>query len=472
MTSVLGPFGRLGRFGSFRTRLAGIEIEIQLVFVAWLGVIGIAAGRNDVTLVTWILVAGGGVLIHELGHALAYRAFGVEPRIVLSAVFGLTYGDALPPARSVAVSMAGPATGLAIGIVGLALAAVLGPSDGLIGVVIGDLQFVGFGWAVLNVLPVQPLDGGQALRDALVATGRRDADRLALLVSIAAAAGIAIVAAASNYFVLIVFMAWFAASNLEDLRTLSDDRLRGRLNTHARRLMEGDSDGAIAGFEEVQRTAQSRSVAEAALAGRAFAFLAVGRWQEADAAHSQLTGPSSERLLRASIALHHGHLDPGLAALLAERSDAISAMGTARALVDTARLDDVLAQVPLLTDGESLRARRTLLVGLHFDGFHEAAVDIGEALFAQHPILNEVAYFVSSSLAALGRTEESLAWLERAVDQGARHVSYLDRDENFAELRSLPGFTAIRDRIVGDEALRPQIGELLGDSASDVGARG
>ena len=132
------------------------------MFVAWLAILALASGRNDLALVTWVVVAGLAVLIHELGHAFAYRAFGVQPRIVLSAVFGLTFGDELPPTRSLVVSLAGPATGIALGLVSIGLAVVIGPGDGH-ALVVEDLAFVGFGWALLNLLPIQPLDGGQAV---------------------------------------------------------------------------------------------------------------------------------------------------------------------------------------------------------------------------------------------------------------------------------------------------------------------
>lgn len=462
----------LGRFGQIRTRLAGIDIEIQLVFVAWLVILGLASGRNDATLVTWVVVAALGVLVHELGHAFAYRAFGVEPRIVLSALFGLTFGDVLPPARSLVVSLAGPATGIVIGLVSIGLAAVIGTSDGLARTVVEDLAFVGFGWALLNLLPIQPLDGGQAVRSVLVGTGVRDAERIALVISILAAAVIGIVALSAGYVFLVLFMIWFAADNVSEFRALGEDHLRARLNQLGRRLMEGDADAAIAGLEDVERAARSQSVAESARSGLAFALLAEGRWEEAEGVFRRLSSPSNEALLRASIATHHGHLDRRFAAMLGTRVDAVSAMGAARALVATGNLDAVLDQVEALPPGDWTWAQRTLLVGLNLDRCHEEAVHVGTMFHEREPVWNEVASFVASSLGALGRTEEAFDWLVRAADLGASYVTYIERDPNLEAVRALPGYPAVHDELVANAGGRgPDTGALLGDAASDVGGK-
>jgi len=468
---MTGASEGLSRFGQVRIRLAGIDVEIQLVFVAWLAILALASGRRDLTLVTWIVVAGLAVLIHELGHAFAYRAFGVQPRIVLSAVFGLTFGDELPPARSLVVSLAGPATGIALGVVSIGLAAVV-PDDGLGRVIVEDLAFVGFGWAVLNVLPIQPLDGGQAVRAVIAAAGWRDAERIALIISIVAAAMIGIAAIASGYVILVLFMAWFAAGNVAEFQALGDDRLRAQLNRLGRQLMEGDADAAIAGLEEVARKARSRSVREAALTGRAFALLSEGRADDAERDFRLLIRPQAADLLSASIALHHGRLDPDLAALLADHPDAASAMGSARAILDAGRLDEVLDRALALPDDASTVATRTLLVGLHFDGEHDAAVRVGELLFNREPTWNEVAYFVASSLAALGHDEEALTWLARSAELGAGYFTYIDGDRNLARIRGLPDYGPIHDMLVENAAgHRPNTGALLGDAASDVGGK-
>ena len=467
---MIPDVGRLGRFGRLTVHVTGVEIEIHAIFVVWLVLLGFAAGRTGATVAIWVVVAGGSVLVHELGHAFAYRAFGVTPRIVLSALFGLTYGADLPPRRGIVVSLAGPATGVAIGLAGLAVWTALPSADGLVAVALGDLVFVGFGWAVINLLPILPLDGGQALRVAITATRWRGAEAASLALSLTAAIAVAVAGAAAGYPFLAVFMIWCGLASFEGLRELRESPLRARLNLHGRQLMSGEPAAAIAGLAEIERTARSRSVAADALAGLAFALLADGRWDEAAGALARHPQPAAQALLRAAIELSDGRLDSRLAALLAERHDAVAAMGTMRAVADTGRLGDVLFQADGLDPGPSSAALRTMLVGLNLDGFHEQAVRVGELLHAREPTWNEVSYFVASSLGALGRTDDALAWLERAAEHGAGYAAYIEHDPNLETARARPAYTPIRDRIASNAAdRRPGTGALLGDASTDAG---
>ncbi|HEX5040061.1 MAG TPA: hypothetical protein VFW95_08010 [Candidatus Limnocylindria bacterium] len=467
---MIPDVARLGRFGQLTVHLAGIQIELHAIFVAWLLVLGLAAQRTGVSLAIWVVVAGVAVFVHELGHAAAYRAFGVTPRIVLSAVFGLTYGAELPLARSIVVSLAGSATGIVIGVAGLALQAALPAADGAVAVALADVVFVGLGWAVINLLPVLPLDGGQATRAAIRATGWRHAEAASLLVSLATALAVGVAAAAMGYWFLALFIAWFGLASFDGLRELRESPLRARLNLHGRQLMSGDSAAAIDGLSEIEGTAKSRSVATDALTGLSFALLAEGRWEEAEGAFMRHPQPAAQPLLWGALQLHRGRLDPQFGALLADRNDAVALMGTLRAVVDTSRFDDVLQQVDELGREPSDVALRAMLVGLSLDGLHERAVRVGVLLHARQPRWNEVSFFVASSLGALGRTDEALLWLERAAVQGAGYAAYIERDPNLEAARALPAYAPIRARIASNAKHDPpDTGELLGDESTDAG---
>lgn len=122
-------------------------------------------------LVVWVAVVFQGILMHELGHAIAGRAFGREPRIELIALGGLTWWEQrepLSPGRSIAVSFAGPAVGIAIGLAAIAaLDPVGGAKDSLARYTLSSLIYVNLGWGLLNLLPVLPLDGGNIVAASL-----------------------------------------------------------------------------------------------------------------------------------------------------------------------------------------------------------------------------------------------------------------------------------------------------------------
>jgi Zn-dependent protease len=108
------------------------------------------------------------VLLHELGHALTARRLDIGVRgITLEILGGYTEmdRDAPTPRAELAVSLAGPAVSLVLGLTAAAAAAVLpdgGPRQIAFLVAMANVIV-----AVFNVLPGLPLDGGRALRAAV-----------------------------------------------------------------------------------------------------------------------------------------------------------------------------------------------------------------------------------------------------------------------------------------------------------------
>ena len=111
----------------------------------------------------------GSVLLHELGHALTARKFGIGVRgITLELLGGWTEmdRDAPTPRVDALVSLAGPAVSLVLG--GLATAAAVAlPERTTAGQIAFQLAASNILVAIFNVLPGLPLDGGRALRAGL-----------------------------------------------------------------------------------------------------------------------------------------------------------------------------------------------------------------------------------------------------------------------------------------------------------------
>ena len=108
----------------------------------------------------------GSVLLHELGHALTARRYGIGVRgITLELLGGWTEmdRDAPTPRVDALVSLAGPAVSLVLG--GLATAATVAlPDRTAAGQIAFQLAASNVIVAIFNVLPGLPLDGGRALR--------------------------------------------------------------------------------------------------------------------------------------------------------------------------------------------------------------------------------------------------------------------------------------------------------------------
>ncbi|HEY2670106.1 MAG TPA: site-2 protease family protein [Rugosimonospora sp.] len=123
------------------------------------------------------------VLLHELGHALTARRYGIGVRgITLEMLGGYTEMDRDSPRPGIEaiVSLVGPAVSFALGLLAALATAVL-PDGTVLHELAFQLAFSNLVVAVFNVLPGLPLDGGRALRAGVwaVSHDRHLGDRVA-----------------------------------------------------------------------------------------------------------------------------------------------------------------------------------------------------------------------------------------------------------------------------------------------------
>ena len=159
--------------------IAGIRVELHvtfLLFLAWVALQqGLLAGDLARALagVSRLILIFGCVLLHELGHALAARRYGIATRdIILLPIGGVARLTRMPenPRQEIVVAIAGPLVNVMIaGLIWLIAEAagtplVLGlEQDGLLSYLfaINVLMFS------FNLIPAFPMDGGRVLRATL-----------------------------------------------------------------------------------------------------------------------------------------------------------------------------------------------------------------------------------------------------------------------------------------------------------------
>lgn len=166
----------------------------------WFWLVAVLLGSDTlrlgpVYLLAWVAVAFVSILIHELGHAVAFRRFGVDSHVVLYSFGGLAvpWGAVRGRWRRVVVSLAGPAAGFALfGAVYASNAFYPWANFGsdLALAVYDDLIFLNLAWGLVNLLPVFPLDGGQVSREACGAAWPRNGLRIASEISVAVAGAV------------------------------------------------------------------------------------------------------------------------------------------------------------------------------------------------------------------------------------------------------------------------------------------
>ena len=180
-----------GTVGAFRA--FGIPIRLHFTFVLlliFLLFIGIGAQQSEFWTAMYAVALFGSVLLHEIGHALASRRYGIRTlEIVMFPIGGVARLERNPKVREeLWIAMAGPAVNfvLAGGIfLWIWQTGRLLPFEGLIEPTDANLPHrVALGniiLAVFNLLPAYPMDGGRILRSLLARFGPEErATRIAV----------------------------------------------------------------------------------------------------------------------------------------------------------------------------------------------------------------------------------------------------------------------------------------------------
>src|SRR5215213_498812 len=151
-----------------RFSVAGVSVRVHPLFWLITFLFGFSANNLLFTLI-WMFVVFVSILIHELGHAFAFRRYGLRSSIILHFAGGLTVPEsvswgstwanvALRPNQEIFISLAGPFAGFIFAalILGGVLAA--GGSIGVnwfLGFIpLPTLGSIPFGGALLSVLVV------------------------------------------------------------------------------------------------------------------------------------------------------------------------------------------------------------------------------------------------------------------------------------------------------------------------------
>ena len=209
-----------------RFSMFGIPIEVQPFFCLTLVLLGGASGADTQAEILGIgifVIAGFiSILVHELGHALTARHFGAQTHIALIAFGGYAAysGVRMTRRQSFLITAAGPAIQIVLGLAVFLLARAL-PTLSVHGeYFLGTLIWISLAWAILNLLPVLPLDGGRMLEAILGPERIKITLWVTIIVSILA--GLAIHERTGSW-IFPIFLGMFAWQAFQQLK---EERLR------------------------------------------------------------------------------------------------------------------------------------------------------------------------------------------------------------------------------------------------------
>ena len=161
-------------------RISGTEVKVHLTFVLFLGWWAVggyqqAGMAGALAAAFWLLAVFACILLHEFGHILMARRFGVRtPDVILLPIGGVARLERIPeePKQELLIALAGPAVTAAIALILYLIIQLSGNDAGL-----GDLSpgrpflsllmNVNVYLLLFNLIPAFPMDGGRVLRALL-----------------------------------------------------------------------------------------------------------------------------------------------------------------------------------------------------------------------------------------------------------------------------------------------------------------
>lgn len=343
----------------------------------------------------WTMIILGSVLIHEYGHALTALAFGQQARIELVALGGVTKreGDSRKLWKEFLITLNGPLAGLCLsGIawIGYQLLLKAHPAS-LLTYVAMVTFYVNLFWTILNLLPVQPLDGGKLLSIVLESIFGLKGTKIARFISFLLAASMGVLFLIMQEFFIGALFLLFSFENYKS-------------------------------------------------------------WKESLAISNDDQNPALQELLdKAHLDLQHHNKPAALDKLLSIRGMSKAGMIHQTATENAAHLlaeegfarpaYDMLAELGKKISPEGLILQHQLAYGL---AYWKEAVSLGDRVYLNTPNY-QVAMMNAASHATLGNVKPAVGWIQTAIHDGLPDLHEALEHHAFDRIRNDPLFRRLSE---------------------------
>lgn len=224
-------------------RIAGIDLFVHVTFwllLVWVAISQYARERSILGAlagVGFVVTVFATVVLHELGHAMMARRFGIRTKdITLYPIGGIARLERMPdkPSEELLVALAGPMVNVALGGLAFAALAILRrpmiPSEAFTtgAPFLLKLAWLNVTMAIFNLLPAFPMDGGRVLRAVLaMRSSYVQATRTAATVGRLMALGLGLLGLMSNPMLVIVAIFVWTGAGAEAAETQAKAALAG-----------------------------------------------------------------------------------------------------------------------------------------------------------------------------------------------------------------------------------------------------
>jgi len=369
--------------------MKNIPITIQPAFYIVALLLGFLNTFSLFGTACWFAIIFVSILVHEYGHALTAVAFGQKARIELMGWGGLTHrwGTELRPWKDFIIVLNGPLAGLTLAFFCMFIYQYINPqTQPLLSELLQISVFINIFWTILNLLPIQPMDGGKLLLIFLEGIWGLRGAKIAFFISMILAVGFAFLFffgmqyLIGAIFLLFAYESWTAWKELlpavaKDRDVNLQDKLRDGLNY----LHKGNREMADHLFDDIIQVAPKGVIYNAAAQGKAEILAEQGHFKEA----YQLLLPLRAKLMPQSLALLQ-HI--------------------------AFRLEE-----------------------------WEVAVTVGEKAYQEVPS-SDIAFLNALSYALLGKARQSVGWLRCAIRDGMPNAKHVVQRHEFDAIRETREF--------------------------------
>lgn len=201
--------------------IGGTSIDVDFTFFLLIFLFAVQDYQRGLAYaLIWAPVIFLSILFHEFAHAGMIAIFGYgSSHIVLGGMGGVTINERRArPWQDMLISAIGPVSSFLLGMLCLYiyLNVRTANTDPMLRVFLPLMWWAGRVWAIFNLLPVPPLDGGQALRN-LLRTFLQENVAFTISIWIALLVGAAAIVYgifSKDYFIALIF-GWFTFNNFQ-----------------------------------------------------------------------------------------------------------------------------------------------------------------------------------------------------------------------------------------------------------------
>ncbi len=433
---------------SLQFSLGRIPVVVEPSFWLVTALFGMVGARGMPQVLSWVAVCFVSILIHELGHALMSMSLGSGwASIRLYSIGGLCYHQGLSRWRSVAVAAAGPLAGFLFGAIILGVDHLVPARSYTTHVIFRDLMWVNFGWGIINLLPVPPLDGGHVAGGILGPTRQR----IALWLGVITAAGVTLLALSARMFYaafMFGFMGygcWQALSVTKDLKPLKPvkvEELEPDALARAWQALRSGNETEAARLGHLALSAAKPGPESNAVRDLlAWVSLAEGNARAAVSHLEKVEPPQAARPYSLAMAFNtlgmpDRALPHALAAVEKEPTDQAAALAV-HLLTKAQRLDEAerIAREFAWKTPAPRNARLADVAAARGD--FGAAAELQATAFEASGRAED-AYQAACHYARAGQVERATDLLKRALQAGYDDFETLDQEPALAEVRSTP----------------------------------